>query len=50
MPSEDTICRYYEIVGNHRLVAEKFRLPIHYVMRVLGLMSQELFDIVNGGR
>lgn len=48
MSIDDAIRRAYEKLGHHRAVAAKLRLPLHYVMFVLGLMSEELFRAVNG--
>lgn len=31
-------------VMTHRAIAAKYELPLHFVMFVLGLMSQDLFD------
>lgn len=31
-------------VMTHRAIAAKYKLPLHFVMFVLGLMGQDLFD------
>jgi hypothetical protein len=48
MSIDEAIRRAYVKLGHHRAVAAKLRLPIHYVMFVLGLMSEKLFFEVNG--
>lgn len=46
---ENTIRSCYAKLGNHRAVAHKLGLPLHYVMYVLGLMDEKLFAKVNKG-
>jgi hypothetical protein len=46
MSIEDAIRRAYEATRSHRAVAVRFKLPIHEVMYILGLMSQDLYDAV----
>lgn len=48
MSADEAIRRAYAVLGHHRAVAAKLRLPLHYVMFVLGLMSADLFGVVNG--
>jgi hypothetical protein len=49
MPNADEmIKRAYNKLQNHRAVARELKLPLHYVMLILGMMSQELFQKVNG--
>lgn len=47
MSTETAIRQCYVRLGTHRGVAAKLNLPIHYVMFVLGLMDETLFNKVN---
>jgi regulator of sirC expression with transglutaminase-like and TPR domain len=49
VPNETIIRQWYQATQNHRAVAERLELPLHYVMFVLNLMPESLFIQVNGG-
>ena len=44
---DNTIRLCYARLGNHRAVAHYLKLPLHHVMWILGMMSDDLYRKVN---
>lgn len=44
---DEAIRRAYKILGNHRAVAARLKLPLHEVMFTLGLLPAPVYAAVN---